>query len=554
MNYARFLCVAAAAVLLSACSGPGEEAAPKAAAEGAGAPGVARADELFGEHAGLDDASPGVYDEILRRFGGEPVSAVPEIRKWVVVALVKKGLALNGQGRNEEAAAVYDDIVKRFKESECAPWSFDHGPPLPAWIAGAMIGKGVALSRLGRDAEALAAYADAIAYLENARVTGIEEAVLTALFNRAQALERLGKADEALAAWGRLAERFDEKQADLYGEAGRARAEALALRALLNEAELAERLNRPAEALARYDEAARRAEEGDAGPSPAEPLARALFGQAAILERQGKAEERLAVLLRIHDSLFTPATLEKHPALRPALARAMLELAAQLEQRGEAENAEMVREQMLSAFSGDQDAEIANVMAAEPLRKLAQALARSRMTRKAMDLISLGSNAALSGNDAAALEIFDDVVRYFGGDDDSPAAAGAAGESLLRKGQILYRQGRFGEAAEAFGAADGFLGRGGPGAAGALFLKGLALEKQPRPDEALAVWEDFARRFGGDAKVIEFVRHDIENFATQLYFRNDEEGHDFIMQTLARRIEAAREAARAPGEPAKTEN
>jgi hypothetical protein len=52
-----------------------------------------------------------IYQDVVARFG---VAPEPDLRGQVAMALVNKGVALGRLGRLEDEVAAYDDVVSRF--------------------------------------------------------------------------------------------------------------------------------------------------------------------------------------------------------------------------------------------------------------------------------------------------------------------------------------------------------------------------------------------------------------------------------------------------------
>ena len=75
---------------------------------------------------------------------------MPQLEE-VARALVNKGVTLGQLGRNEEAIAVYDDVVGRFGIATELPQ-----------VARALVNKGFALGQLDHSEEAIAVYDDVV--------------------------------------------------------------------------------------------------------------------------------------------------------------------------------------------------------------------------------------------------------------------------------------------------------------------------------------------------------------------------------------------------------
>ena len=94
-----------------------------------------------------DDAALPLLDDLVARFGQSPRADVHEL---VAEALLDKGLALDRLGRHDDEIAAYDELLRRFSASD-DPNTVEH-------VAWAMYDKALALHHLDREAEAAAAY------------------------------------------------------------------------------------------------------------------------------------------------------------------------------------------------------------------------------------------------------------------------------------------------------------------------------------------------------------------------------------------------------------
>jgi tetratricopeptide (TPR) repeat protein len=100
------------------------------------------------EERGRDEEAAAVYDEVVERFGA---ATTPAPQEGVARALVSKGVALGRLGRDEEAAAVFDEVVERFGAATT--------PALQDRVARALVNKGrILFDLLGRNSEAEAVY------------------------------------------------------------------------------------------------------------------------------------------------------------------------------------------------------------------------------------------------------------------------------------------------------------------------------------------------------------------------------------------------------------
>ena len=175
------------------------------------APSAAR--ELLGKALALAESgrlqdAVAAWDEVIRRFGESDAAAD---REQVSLALVNKGKALGGLGRADEALAVLDDVVRRF--------GVNNGEGHPLAVATALASKGGMLSNLDRHMEALAAWDEVARRFGKSRVPALEVLVANALVGTAVALNMLNRRREALEACDKVLERFGKSDSPaLHGE------------------------------------------------------------------------------------------------------------------------------------------------------------------------------------------------------------------------------------------------------------------------------------------------------------------------------------------------
>ena len=159
------------------------------------------------ESGQLQDAVA-AWDEVIRRFGE---SDTPADREQVSLALVNKGKALGRMGRAEEASAAWDDVVRRFGADK------EEGHALE--VATALASKGGMLSNLNRHTEALAAWDEVARRFRGSRSPALETLVANALVGMAVALNTLNRPREALEACDEMLERFGKSGSPgLHGE------------------------------------------------------------------------------------------------------------------------------------------------------------------------------------------------------------------------------------------------------------------------------------------------------------------------------------------------
>ena len=201
---------------------------------------VAAANTLFQKgvalgEIGRTEEALAAYDEILRRFGE---SDAPALREQVAMALLNKGGTLASLDRPEEELAAYDEVLRRFGESDA--------PALREQVAMALFNKGVWFGTFDQTQEALAAYDEILRRFGKSDAPVLREQVAKALFNKGFRFSALDQTQEALAAYDEILRRFGKSDAPELLEA--------IARALFNKGNKLGALDRPQEALAAYDE------------------------------------------------------------------------------------------------------------------------------------------------------------------------------------------------------------------------------------------------------------------------------------------------------------
>ncbi|MDA1312468.1 MAG: tetratricopeptide repeat protein [Acidobacteria bacterium] len=142
------------------------------------------------EELGRNEEAIAVYDEVVERFGK---AEEPALREQAARALFKKGFRLGEFGRHEEEIAVYDEVVERFVDAEEVA--------LREPAAKALFNKGVALGQLGRHEEAIAVYDEVVARFVDAEEAALREQAAMALFCKGLTLAELQRNEEELAAY-----------------------------------------------------------------------------------------------------------------------------------------------------------------------------------------------------------------------------------------------------------------------------------------------------------------------------------------------------------------
>ncbi len=384
----------------------------------AASPAPSAVRELLGKALALAESgrlqdAVAVWDDVIRRFGE---SDAPADREQVPLALVNKGKALGGLGRADEALAVLDDVVQRFGP--------DHGEGHPLAVATALAGKGGMFSNMNRHTDALAAWNEVTRRFGKSRVPALEALVVNALIGRAVALNTLNRHGEVLEACDEVLDRVGKTGSSvLHGELAAAmvgRGHALI-------------------ALNRIDEA--------------------IDAWGAVVERFGRSDS-----LRIVEQV----------------ASALANVGTALMQSGRLEEALTAFDGVVQSYKGS-DAPI-----------LREVIARCFANR--------GNVLAALKRETEALSSWEEAIRGFDAGGLLEAAEPYC-NALMNRAAVLHNAGRSEEALQLWGnVAERFEGDNRPGilamVSNAQTNRGAFLEQSGRYEEALAVWQQVEDRFG----------------------------------------------------------
>ena len=189
---------------------------------------------------GETDKQIAVYDEIIRRFEESDEQLL--LQTSVAWALVNKGVTYDRLGDSQTAMAAYDTVIQRFEESDV--------PLLQAEAARALFNKGVTYNQLGDLQAAVVAYDTVIRRFEESDVPLLQVEVARALVNRGVTYNQLGDLQAAVVAYDIVIKRF--------GSSHVSELQTQAAHALFNKGATQVRLGRLQEALHTWDELQRK--------------------------------------------------------------------------------------------------------------------------------------------------------------------------------------------------------------------------------------------------------------------------------------------------------
>ena len=377
--------------------------------------------------------------------------------------LLGKALALAESGRLQEAVAIWDEVVRKFEESD-APAELEQ-------VSMALVNKGKALGRLGRVEEALAVLDDVVRRFGTDNGEGhplaVATATATALAGKGAMLSNLNRHTEALVAWNEVARRF--------GRSRVSELEALVVNALIGTAVALNTLNRHEEALEACDEVLERVGKSGSAALHGE-LAAAMVGRGHALIALNRVDEAVNAWDAVVERFGRSDSLR----IVEQAASALANIGTALFKSGRLEEALTAFDGVVQSYKGG-DAPI-----------LREVVARC--------LANKGNVLAALKRETEALSSWEEAIRDFeaGG---SPDAAEPYCNALMNRAVALHNAGRSEEALQLWSdVAERFGGDNRPGIlamiANAQTTRGALLEQSGRYEEALAVWQQVEDRFG----------------------------------------------------------
>ena len=369
---------------------------------------------------------------------------------------------LCARNRVEDALATYDELARRFGESDV--------PGISALVAFGFSAKGLILGQLDRQEDALTAYDEVVLRLDSIDMPNIFDQIVKMLVENDSAIGELRLPQdiqkEAMSNWNEMVTLF---------AAGDTPASFMIIAAaLVGKGEILLGLDRPEEALVAYDDVVHRFGESTA-PALIELIAAALVNKGAVLDKLNRLEEALAVYDgTIHrfggGEISCPSSL---------IALALVNKGLTLVRLNRPKEALAIFDEVEGRFGTNDAPDI--------------------LERLATSLFTKGDTLIKLGRREEALTAFGELARRFG-TSETPSIFAWVAKGLVKKGEILRGLGRL---EEALAANDEVVRRIGesdsPGLvepyAAALVGKGFVLHGLHRLREALVSFDDAVRRF-----------------------------------------------------------
>jgi tetratricopeptide (TPR) repeat protein len=200
----------------------------------------------------------------------------------VVISLFSKGVLFHTTHRHQEAIAVYDELLHRYKD--------DKDPGLQPYVATALLNKGIALGSSGQAPAAIAVYDELLGRYREAEETALREQVAKTLINKGVLFGTMDRTDDEIALYEEVLQR--------YGEATEPALHEQVAKALRNKGVALGTRNHGEEEIAMYDELLRRYGEATE-PILREQVAMALVSKGITLGNLGRYDEAHAACLEV---------------------------------------------------------------------------------------------------------------------------------------------------------------------------------------------------------------------------------------------------------------
>jgi len=257
-------------------------------------------------------------------------------------ALFNRAVALSDLKRDEEAIALYDQLI--------AAYANDKAPTLRAWVARTILNKAVTLGQMGENDEAIALYDQLIAAYADDKTQALREQVAKAILNKAVRLGQMGKNDEEIALYDQLIAAYADDKTQAFREQ--------VAKAMGNKAVRLGQMGKNDEEIALYDQLIA-AYADDKTQAFREQVAKAMGNKAVRLGQMGKNDEEIA----LYDQLIAAYADDKATALCEPVARAMLNKAITIGKMGRNDEEIALYDQLIAAYADDTAPAIIEIVA-----------------------------------------------------------------------------------------------------------------------------------------------------------------------------------------------
>ena len=214
-----------------------------------------------------------VWDELVRRFGDSDAQSELE---FVAIALINKGIALGTMNRPNDALAAWQEVVNRFE--------FSDGEIFQSTVARALVSRAAMLGTLNFPEDALAICESVLDRYTATDSPAVVAEVVNALGCKATVLAHLNRPTEALATWDEVVQRF--------GSSDEPAIHSHVASALLAKGDFLSASNRPEEALETWNDLVQHFASSDV-PPVRDVVAGALHNKGATLIQLNQFDEAL---------------------------------------------------------------------------------------------------------------------------------------------------------------------------------------------------------------------------------------------------------------------
>ena len=241
-----------------------------------------------------------VWEELVRRFGDS--DAQPEL-EYVAIALINKGIALGTMKRPNDALAAWQEVVNRFESSD--------GEIFQSTVAKAHVSRAAMLGTLNFPEDALAICNSVLDRFTATDSPAVLAEVANALSCKGVTLAQLNRPTEAVTAWDEVVQRF--------GSSEKAAVQRQVALTLLAKGEFLSESKRPKEALEAWGELEQRFASSEI-PSIRDFAATALHNRGATLIQLNRLDEALVA----HDDVVERFGSNDTPTLQDIVSKSLL--------------------------------------------------------------------------------------------------------------------------------------------------------------------------------------------------------------------------------------
>ena len=295
-----------------------------------------------------------VWDELVRRFGDS--DSQPEL-EYVAIALINKGVALGTMKRHNDALSAWQEVVNRFESSD--------GEVFHGAVARALVNRASMLGTLNFPEDAMAICNSALDRFTATDSPAVLAEVAAALYWKGMAFAQLNRPVEAFATWDEIVQRF--------GPSDEPAIHRQVASALLAKGELLSESNRLEDALDASDELVQRFASSDVTPVR-DAVATALHNKGATLFELNRLEEALEAF----DDVIQRFGSDDIPAVQDVVSKTLLSKGTLLAHMNRATEALGTWDQVVQRFETSDHPMLLNATQIALFNKAALELANGR--------------------------------------------------------------------------------------------------------------------------------------------------------------------------------